>query len=79
MATLPSSDDKVRMVLDMYQLLGTKPSEVLHIRNFVAIAANRDWRMADIADGLEQACDLGWLEELPGGSYRLTDAGFAKI
>jgi hypothetical protein len=79
MATLPSADDKLRQVLDIYQHFGTRPGEGLFTQNFMAIAAKRGLRMTDIADGMELGVKLGYFDQGQNNVLILTEAGFAAI
>lgn len=79
MDVLPSADEKARMMLDVYQHFGARPDEELRSDTFMGIAADRGWRASDIADGLERACELGWIEQKPDDAFRLTASGFAAI
>lgn len=79
MATLPTADDKARMVLRIYQHFNARPGHVLLPNNFVTLAAILNVPMSDLNDGLEHGVSLGWLEQTPTKSFRLTQAGFDKM
>ncbi|TYR31976.1 hypothetical protein FY036_12860 [Mesorhizobium microcysteis] len=79
MATLPTLEDKGRMVLTIFKHFDTRPGEVLDKRNLVTMCAQWDWRTSDIAKGVEYGLDTGWFEGGPNNSIRLTEAGFAAI
>ena len=79
MAHLPTDDEKARMALEVFEHFGKRPGEVLTQKNFVVIAAQRNWRIQDVSEGIERCADLGWFEQGPNNSIRLTEAGFAAI
>ncbi len=78
MATLPSADDKLRQVLDMYKHFGTRPGGLL-TQNFTAVAVNRGLRMTDIADGMKRGVELGYFDQGQNNSLILTEGGLAAI
>lgn len=79
MATLPTEDEKIRMVLDIFKHFGTRPNEVLMPGNLLAHATKNGWRSEDISDGLKKGADKGYFVDGPNGTIKLTDAGFAKV
>ena len=78
MATLPT-DDKLRMVLDIFEHFGIRPGQVLLPGNITAVAANKGLRMEDITRGLEVGRERGLFENGPNNSIKLTDTGFAAV
>lgn len=79
MATLPTTEEKVRMVLDIFKHFGTRANEVLLPGNFVAAGVQKGFRNEDIADGLAEAKSRGLVEDTANGFIRLTDAGFDQV
>jgi len=79
MATLPTSEENARLVLQIYAHFDSGPGHVLRANNFVAVAARRRIPIADIQSGLEYATLVNWIEETENGSLRLTDRGFAAM
>lgn len=79
MAKLPTPEESARVVLQIYAHFNSRPGHVLHLRNFMAVAADRRLQENDVISGLEKGVELGWFEEAGGGSFRLTDAGFDEM
>jgi hypothetical protein len=79
MATLPTDDDKLRIVLDIFKHFGTRPGEALRPNNIVAAAANMGLRMNDVTRGLEVGGERGYFENGQNKSIKLTDTGFAAV
>jgi len=79
MATLPTPEEKARMVLSIYKHFGTRPGEVLRGNNFLGVHSQLGLRWEDVKDGLVEAGNLGWIENGPYESIKLTAAGFAEI
>jgi hypothetical protein len=78
-ATLPSTSEKARMALRVFQHFGSRPREVLRLDSFLGFAATHGWSPENIAEGLQDGRDLAWFEDGPEGSTRLTAAGYAEI
>jgi hypothetical protein len=79
MATLPTDDEKVRMVLDIFKHFGSRPGHALGAKNFTAVGAKAGLNMSDIADGIRVGGERGLFEDGPNNSVKLTDAGFAEM
>ena len=79
MATLPTSEENARKMLEIFKHFGTRSGERIMSRNILAVAVNRNWRMEDIRDGLEWGLTNGWFEEENNDSIKLTDVGFAEM
>ena len=75
----PLSEDKGRLVLDIYSHFRGEPGHALRANNFLAVAARRHIKVADLQDGIDYATRQGWIEDGPNGSLRLTEAGFARM
>jgi hypothetical protein len=67
------------MALVVFRHFGLRPKEALRIDSFVTFAPRRGWDPDDLIEGLEHGTTLGWFEEGPNESARLTAAGFAEI
>jgi hypothetical protein len=79
MATLPTEEQNGRLVLDIYSHFHSRPGDVLRANNFIAVAARRHIRMADLQSGLNYAAKMGWVEETANGSLRLTNNGYRQM
>lgn len=80
MATLPTPEEKGRMVLKVFEHFCIRPGEALKPQIFVSTTVNDlSIRPDDLANGLEFGMEQGWFDEGPNGTIRLTDAGFAEI
>ena len=74
-----SPEDKARMALVVFKHFGLRPKESLRIDSFVSFAPRRGWAPEDLAEGLEHGKGLGWFEDGPNQSFRLTATGFANL
>lgn len=72
-------DDKARMALVVFKHFGSRPKDTLRVDNFSTFAPRRGWNAQDLLEGLEHGKTLGWFEDGPNESTRLTQAGFAAI
>lgn len=45
----------------------------------MAVSMKQGWRQEDLVGGLQIAADLGWIEDGPNGTIRLTKDGFAQV
>ena len=79
MNELLSPEDKARMALVVFKHFGSRPKDTLRADNFVSFAPRRGWAPEDLMAGLEHGKTLGWFEDGPNESVRLTAAGFANI
>jgi hypothetical protein len=79
MAASPTTDEKARMALRIFQHFGTRPRDTLRGDNFVGFATRHGWENADVVEGLVIGKSLGWFEDGPNDSFRLTAAGFAAF
>jgi len=78
MATLPTDEGKLRMALDLFEHFDRQPGQGLLANNITLIAAQKGWRIADIARGLEIGIEREFFES-GSHSIKLTEAGFAAI
>jgi len=74
-----SPEDQARMALVVFKHFGSRPKDMLRADNFETFAPRRGWAPEDLMQGLEHGKGLGWFEDGPNGSIRLTAAGFARI
>ena len=79
MATLLTTDEKVRIILDTYKRMGRKAGDTLSAGNFISAAINNRISNQDIVDGLRAGYDRGLFEDGPRGSVLLTEAGYAAF
>ena len=79
MATLPTPEEKARKVLQIFEHFGTRPGEGIGSNNILAIAAKKNWRIADMTEGLQYGLDNDWFENGQNNSTLLTKSGFAEI
>ena len=79
MATLPTSEENARKILEIFEHFDTRSGEGILSRNILAVAVDRNWRMDDITDGLERGLSNGWFEEGNNDSIKLTDVGFSEM
>jgi hypothetical protein len=78
MAVLPTREENVHKILEIYKQFGSRPGHVLRVNNFVAVGARRRWEMSDLQQGLNSAIERGWITEKTGG-FELTESGFAEM
>lgn len=79
MATLPTSEENARKILDIFEHFDSRSGDGIMLQTILAVAADRNWRMDDIKDGLEWGQSNGWFEEGNNDSIRLTNVGFAEM
>ena len=79
MATLPTSEENARKILEIFEHFDKRSGEGIMSKNILAVAVKRNWRMDDIRDGLEWGLSNGWFEEGNNDSFKLTDVGFAEM
>ena len=74
-----SPEDKARMALVVFKHFGSRPKDSLRADNFESFAPRRGWAPEDLIEGLEHGKALGWFEDGPNQSVRITSAGIARI
>jgi hypothetical protein len=79
MSSTNTPDEKARMALVVFKHFGLRPKETLRVDNFTSFAPRRGWDPGELMEGLEHGKTLGWFEDGPNESTRLTSAGFAAI
>ena len=79
MATLSTPEENARKVLQIFEHFGTRPGEGIGSSSILAIAAEKNWRMADMEEGLQYGLDNDWFENGPNNYTLLTKSGFAEI
>ena len=79
MATLPTSEENARKILEIFEHFNSRSGEGIMLNTIVAVAADRNWRMDDIRDGLEWGQSNGWFQEGDNDSIKLTDVGFTEM
>ena len=79
MATLPTLEEKACQVLQIFKYFGTQPGEALGQNNIDAMAVKKNWRTADMREGLQYGLDNGWFENGQNGGILLTESGYAEI
>ncbi|NQV57421.1 MAG: hypothetical protein HQ503_16290 [Rhodospirillales bacterium] len=67
------------MTLKVFAEFDAHPGSVLLQNSFTRFCAKNKLRPEDMADGLKQGYEFGWLEDGPNKSIKLTDSGFAEI
>ena len=80
MATLPTAEQTAREILAIFVgHFKCRPGFVLRLNNFMAIWHGRGLHAEDFKPGMEYAAQQEWIEvREDGGSFRLTEAGFAE-
>ena len=79
MATLPTAEENAGKVLQIFQHFETRPEEGIGLNNIIAIAAQENWRMKDMDEGLQYGIEQGWFEEKGSSFFMLTQEGYAEI
>ncbi len=74
-----SPDDMARMALAVFRHFGSRPKDSLRADNFETFAPRRGWAPEDLMAGIEHGKVLGWFEDGPNESVRLTNVGFVQI
>ncbi|MBI0538990.1 hypothetical protein D9599_25900 [Roseomonas sp. KE2513] len=78
-ATSNSDEAKLRMALGIFAHFGCRLGEPLLRHDFFAVAAQRDWRMADIGRGIAVGDELEYFKRGDNNSVCLTERGFAAM
>lgn len=73
MTELPTTDEELRMVLDIFKARKLQPGEG------VLIKSQQGLRTSDIAIGLKAGMERGLFKNGPNGFIMLTEAGSAEI
>lgn len=76
MARLPTANEKVRKVLDIFQHFNGRPGHVIRGNNLYGGAGRLGIPMEDVRAGLIDAEAEGLVERTNNGGFRLTEAGF---
>ncbi len=81
MAELPTADDNLEVVLNIFRDRGTRPGEVLPMGVFQDYLGQnlKTMRAADLNLGLQLGVNRGYFETTVPGFLRLTAAGYEKI
>lgn len=79
MATLPTPEENARKVLQIFKDFRTRPGETLGRNSIYAIAAEKNWPIADMEEGIKYGQDNDWFEDGPNGGILLTESGYAEI
>lgn len=79
MATLPTEDEKVEMVLTAFRAVHAHAGHAIPQRNFIQVAIKLNVPHGNLVEGIAAAERRGLVNEGPHGSVRLTDAGFAAL
>lgn len=74
-----SPDDLARMALTVFKHFGSRPKDALRADNFANFAPRRSWAPEDVLAGVQHGKVLGWFEDGPSDSVRLTSAGYVQI
>lgn len=78
MASLPTDDDKARLLLDVFRQLNARPGETIMKQSIMTVPVASGFRLEDRIDGLVIASNRGWIEER-NDTIIITDAGFAEL
>ena len=65
-----------KRTLHAFKQGGSKPGDILDPNNLTG-TVHLPGKIADFKPAMNYAAEQGWVEKLPGGQYRLTDAGSA--
>ena len=79
MATLPTSEENARKILEIFEHFNTRSGEAVSAGSISGIAEKKKWRIDDINDGLVWGSEKGWFENKGNGSIMLTAEGFAEM
>jgi hypothetical protein len=71
--------DNAHKILWIFEHFGSKPGEVLRVKNIVAVGNLQRWRMSDLQEGLDYALENHWVEQPRIGSFKLTEIGDQEL
>jgi hypothetical protein len=80
MATLPTTEQAERAILNVFKRFGTRPGESIKMVALMDLmAGSNPFRADDLNAALQAMTNKEWIEVRREGFYTLTELGFAAV